>query len=92
MQMIQLISLGLISNKNESVYRNAIGYVTKWCNNVNCLELNVSKTKKMIFDFRKSNLNVKEPVIIHDSAVTLTDQYKYLGVTIQSDLKWNTHK
>ena len=84
------IILGLIRNDDESVYRNTIEYVTNWCS-LNCLELNVAKTKEMVFDFRKSNMNNKSPVIIHDSHVTTADEYKYLGVTVQSDLKWNMH-
>ena len=44
----------------------------------------------MIFDYRKTQ-NDKESVIINDTSVTLVPSYKYLGVTIQNDLKWNDH-
>ena len=33
-----------------------------WCDNF-CLSINVSKTKNMIFDFRKSQHNVPQTVI-----------------------------
>lgn len=83
------IVLGLISNNNETEYRKSIDFVTQWCDE-NYLELNVSKTKEMIFDFRK-NQNVKQPVVIKESNVEVTDSYKYLGVTIQDNLKWDIH-
>lgn len=84
------IILGLMNNDDESEYRSAIDYVSEWCTS-NYLELNVSKTKEMIFDFRKSKYCEKDPVIIHGCPVSITDQYKYLGVTVQSNLKWDIH-
>jgi hypothetical protein len=83
------IVIGLVSNNDESDYRNAISYVTEWCAN-NYLDLNATKTKEMVFDFRK-NLNTKTPVNLDGSDVELVKSYKYLGVTIQDDLKWDSH-
>ena len=48
------------------------------------------KTKEIIFDMRK-NKNSKEPVMINNTSVALVQPYKYLGVTIQENLKWNEH-
>jgi hypothetical protein len=46
----------------------------------------------MSFDFRTSkHKNAKEPVTIDNKEVEIVKQYKYLGVTIQNDLKWNNH-
>ena len=83
------VVIGLISNDNEDEYRQTISYVSEWCSN-NYLNLNVSKTKEMILDMRK-NKNVKTPVTINDSPVDIVPSYKYLGVTIQDNLKWNEH-
>ena len=83
------IVLGLINKNNETKYREAIDYVTNWCSD-NYLHLNVSKTKEMVFDFRV-NQNTKIPVVIDDTDVTFVEEYKYLGVTIQNDLKWDVH-
>ena len=44
----------------------------------------------MIFDFRNSEC-IKQPIIIKDSSVEQVSSYKYLGVTIQSNLKWDIH-
>ena len=49
------------------------------------LKLNISKTKEMIIDFRKNTAH--QPTIIHGKEVARVDHYKYLGVTIQDDLK-----
>ena len=56
----------------------------------NLLCLNASKTKEIVFDMRK-NKNSKEPVIINNTSVALIQSYKYLGVIIQENLKWNKH-
>ena len=44
----------------------------------------------MIFDFRKIQ-NDKAPVIINYISVKQVPSYKYLGVIIQNNLKWNEH-
>ena len=63
--------------------------VSDWCAD-NYLDLNVSKTKEMVVDFR-INQNVKDPIQINGTNVDFVDSYKYLGCNIQSDLKWDTH-
>ena len=61
--------------------------------NLNYLELNVSKTKGIVFDFRKTKA-VFEPIYINDTRVEMVDNFKYLGTTIDSNLNWkiNTQK
>ena len=44
----------------------------------------------MIFDFRKIQ-NDKAIVIINNTSVKQVPSYKYLGVIIQNNLKWNEH-
>ena len=43
---------GLILNSDESAYRGEDERLAGWCSE-NDLELNVSKTKEMVFHFRK---------------------------------------
>ena len=83
------VVVGLINNDNEDDYRQTICYVTDWCSK-NYLDLNVNKTKEIIIDMRKRK-NSKEAITINNSAVDIVSSYKYLGVTIQDDLKWNLH-
>ncbi len=47
------VVLGLISNNDETAYLGEVERLTSWCQD-NCLSLNVSKTKELIVDFRKS--------------------------------------
>ena len=83
------VIVGLINNDDELEYRDTVSYVTTWCND-NHLNLNVSKTKEMIFENRKKP-NHKEPILINNIPVSLVPSYKYLGVTIQNNLKWDEH-
>ena len=44
----------------------------------------------MIFNFRKIQ-NDKAPIIINYTSVKQVPSYKYHGVIIQNNLKWNEH-
>ena len=79
---------GLIHNSDESAYRGEVERLAGWCSE-NDLELNVSKTKEMVFDFRKKK---------HTSCSThyrwhLLEEFeevksfKFLDTTISTDLK-----
>ena len=63
--------------------------VTNWCSQ-NYLDLSVTKTDDMIFDFRRIQ-NVNAPIGINYTAIDLAMPYKYLGCTIQDNLKWEIH-
>lgn len=83
------VILGLIRNDHVLPYNAAVSYVNDWCKD-NFLDLNVDKTKEMIFDFRL-NSPILVPVRIQDVDVQTVKTYKYLGVNIQSNLKWDVH-
>ena len=81
--------IGLITDNNSNDYIKSIEYVNNWCD-VNYLNLNVSKTKEVIWDFRRNRIET-EPVVINDRDVEVVDSYKYLGCVIDNKLKFDIH-
>ena len=83
----------LTSNKNIrkaiKKYFDTIDYALQWCK-ANHLDLNVTKTKEMIHNFRHTH-PANQPITIDDKAVEKVKTYKYLGCIIQEDLKWDNH-
>ena len=52
--------------------------------------VNGTKTKDMCIDFRRDPPPLTDTVI-HDIAVEVVDEYKYLGTTIDNKLRWDCH-
>ena len=70
-----------------SAYRGEVERLAGWCSE-NDLELNGSKTKEMVFDFRKKKTPLV-PLIIAGELVEEVKSFKFLGTTISSDLTWD---
>ena len=58
----------------------------KWSND-NDLILNVYETKDLIEDCRKCR-NLKDSIMINNSAVEQVNIYKFLGLTVMNTLSW----
>ena len=74
---------GLITNSNESEYRDQVNKLIGWCSENN-LELNVDKTKETIVDFRR----IFSPLLIEGRTVETVQHFRFLGSRISSNLKW----
>lgn len=74
---------------SESDHGPALPEFVKWCDD-NYLDLNVSKTKEMIIDFRRINTDHKASVI-HGEDVQIVESYKYLGTVFDCHLKFDTN-
>ena len=81
--------IGLISDDDESAYRDDVKQLVSWCAS-NDLVLNVSKTKEIVVDFRKSK-SVPSTLIVNNSEVEIVDSFKFLSIHITSNLSWSLH-
>ena len=75
------------SDDDESAYRDDVNHLVRWCAS-NDLVLNVSKTKEIVVDFRKSK-SVPSTLIVNNSEVEIVDSFKFLGIHITSNLSWS---
>lgn len=78
--------MGLISNNDESVYREEVYQLVVWCRDNN-LSLNVDKTKEMIVDFRRTQAD-HSPLHINGTTVDRVRSSRFLGVHMTEDLSW----
>ena len=78
--------LSLLRGEQEG-HGTALDSFVQWCDE-SCLDLNVTKTKEMIYDFRQKNRDVST-VQIHNQPVEKVSSYKYLGTTFEDTLKWD---
>jgi hypothetical protein len=78
--------IGLITNDNESAYREEVSELALWCHDNNH-SLKVSKTKELIVKFRKQRW---EHALIHinRTAVVKVTSFKFFSVHITEDMSW----
>ena len=61
-----------------------------WCRNNNH-ELNASKMKEMVVNFRKEKSPVVRLLQVNGSSLEIVDSFKFLGTVISSGLDWETY-
>uniref|UniRef100_A0A8C7H3V2 Reverse transcriptase domain-containing protein n=1 Tax=Oncorhynchus kisutch TaxID=8019 RepID=A0A8C7H3V2_ONCKI len=81
--------VGLITNNDETAYREEVRALGVWCQENN-LTLNVNKTKEVIVDFRKQQRE-HPPIHIDGTVVERVASFKFLGIHITDKLNWSTH-
>uniref|UniRef100_A0A3Q3E0S3 Meis homeobox 2b n=1 Tax=Labrus bergylta TaxID=56723 RepID=A0A3Q3E0S3_9LABR len=82
--------IGLISNNDDTAYREEVQHLAAWCADNNLL-LNTSKTKEIIVDFRRERGSTHNPIHINGMAVERVSSFKFLGTHITEDLSWSTN-
>ena len=80
--------MGCIRDGQEG-YRSLVDNFVQWCRH-NHLQLNTTKTKEMVVDFRRSQPPLL-PVSIGGVSVEVVNTYKYLGVHLDSKLDWSAN-
>lgn len=81
--------VGLISNRDETAYRDEVCKLTRWCTENN-LTLNIKKTKELIIDFRQHSEDLS-PLTIRGEVVERVSSFKFLGVHISENLTWTVN-
>ena len=76
---------------NDFLYKKGITDFVTWCKN-NFLELNVGKTKEMIYDFRRANRKEPEKIVINGLEIERVIEYKYLGEIFDNDLYFSKNE
>jgi hypothetical protein len=74
--------LGLITDSNETAYREGVRELSVRCQDNN-LFLRVSKTKTHIMDYRKRRAK--------QAHININESFKLLGVHITNKLSWSKH-
>jgi len=77
-----------ITDDNEEEYRALVENFVGWCDN-NHLQLNISKTKELVVDFRQSRKRPLTPITIRGEDVEVVNSYKFLGVHLNNKLDWS---
>ena len=70
-------------------YKTAVNNFSNWCTD-HFLQLNVSKTKEMVIDFRRTS-QPPDPITIDGEVVDRVEVFKYLGIQIDSKLCFADH-
>ena len=74
--------------KHESQHGPVVDEFVSWCDR-SFLQLNISKTKDMVVDFRRKQPGSPPPTYIKGSSIEVVDHYKYLGTVIDNNLKFD---
>ena len=76
------------SSHDIDIFQSDVDKIADWVKDAG-LCLNANKSKVVVFSHKKSRPAVN--IQVDDTAVPVADSTRFLGVTITSDLKWNTH-
>lgn len=67
-----------------------IDTLAKWFTD-NRVTMNVKKTKSMVISNKPMNRNFSLNILSKNIPIEQVERFRYLGITIQNDLRWNEH-
>ena len=72
----------------QQALQNDVNEIMRWLER-NCMALNVTKTNYVVFGPQRFYCNVE--IVVKDRVIERADSVRYLGLVIDSDLKWKSH-
>ena len=78
-----------MSGNDDNTMQDVAEYLHRWATQNNMV-FNVKKTKEMVFT-TTPQICERQEILIGDTVIEKVTESKVLGVTIQSNLKWNAH-
>ena len=85
-----LYTFGKDVDKIKHALNNDLKQLENWLR-LNQMHVNVSKTKVMLLHSKTKRILHDFDVYRNDERLEIVDQYKYLGVIIDSNLRWQEH-
>ncbi|KAI4891709.1 hypothetical protein NFI96_002854 [Prochilodus magdalenae] len=82
--------LGLVTDGDETAYRDEVSALSEWCYHSN-LSLNISRTEEVIVDYRRLQRGGHSPLYINGAEVERVSSVRFLGVHLTDDLSWSLH-
>jgi uncharacterized protein YneR len=79
--------VGLITDDNETAYKEEVRDLAVWCQDNH---LNINNTKELIVDYRKQRAE-HFPIHTDGAEVKQVESFKFLGVHSTKELSWSTH-
>ena len=75
----------------DIIINKELAQINEWLE-INKLSLNVTKTKFMVFHTQHKHRAIKPPVPkINNTNIEKVEQFKFLGLTLDSNLNWKKH-
>ena len=78
-----------ISKSEVSKIQNSVNSIKEWSYN-NLFRLHDDKCKELRIDY-KQDRSIFPPIIINGKHIKIVSEVKLLGITLKSDLRWNSH-
>ena len=78
-----------VPKSGVSIIQNSVNSIKEWSDN-NLFRLHDGKCKELRIDF-KQNRSIFSPISINKKQIEIVNEVKLLGMTLSSDLRWNSH-
>ena len=84
------ITISEIVPREVSILQNELDAISDWTN-TNNMKLNRKKCEEMIVTFRRNIEHPPTSLLVDNISLERVESYKVLGLTIQNNLKWDSH-
>ena len=80
----------IVPTREVSILQNELDAISGWTN-TNNMKFNPKKCKERIVTFRRDIEHPPTSLVVDNISLERVETYKVLGLTIQNNLKWDSH-